>query len=95
MEIEKNILDLNYQKHLIIASTSIITILTYMIGLAIAFISDQVNLNSKSLIISIVISVIIMSPTMVFFMKSMIKLKEIPIMINRLRYSNTENNIKV
>jgi len=42
---KKNILDLQFQKYLIIASTSVIIAFTYVIGASIAIISRQIKLN--------------------------------------------------
>jgi len=43
--IKKNILDLQYQKYLMIVSASLIIMFTYMIGVGITFITKQVNLD--------------------------------------------------
>ncbi|MEA3329505.1 MAG: hypothetical protein U9Q06_02060 [Nanoarchaeota archaeon] len=42
---KKNILDLQFQKYLIIASTSIIIAFTYFIGVGIAIITNQIRLG--------------------------------------------------
>lgn len=41
--IEKNLLDLEYNKNLQYFNTCIITILTYIVGLMIAIITEQIN----------------------------------------------------
>ena len=46
--IKKNLLDLNFQKHLLIASTAIVLSFTYFIGLILAFISLGVMSSSCS-----------------------------------------------
>ncbi|MEK6855399.1 MAG: hypothetical protein AABX73_04210 [Nanoarchaeota archaeon] len=43
---KKNILDLQFQKYLIIASTSVILAFTYAIGVGIALFSKQIRLNN-------------------------------------------------
>jgi len=45
-ETKKNILDLQFQKYLIIASTSVIIFFTYIIGVGITVLTKQINLNS-------------------------------------------------
>jgi len=43
---KKNILDLQFQKYLIIASTSIIISFTYFIGVVIAIFAGQIRLDN-------------------------------------------------
>jgi hypothetical protein len=47
-EIKKNILDLQFQKYLVISSTSILVIVTYFIGVGLAFFSKQILLDDPS-----------------------------------------------
>jgi hypothetical protein len=42
---KKNILDLQFQKYLVVASTSIILAFTYTIGVCLAFFTGQIMLN--------------------------------------------------
>ena len=42
---KKNILDLQFQKYLIIASTSLIIAFTYFIGVGIAILTKQINFS--------------------------------------------------
>jgi len=44
-EIKKNILDLQFQKYLVIASTSVIISFTYFVGIIIAILTKQIILN--------------------------------------------------
>ena len=45
-EKKKNVLDLQFQKYLIIASTSIIIAFTYSVGIVIAILTEQINFNN-------------------------------------------------
>ncbi len=44
--IKKNILDLQYQKYLMIASASLIVSFTYLVGVSIAFMTKQIRLDN-------------------------------------------------
>ncbi len=44
----KNILDLQFQKYLVVASTSVIIAFTYIIGVGIAIFSKQIRLDDFS-----------------------------------------------
>ena len=42
----KNVLDLHFQKHLTIASTSVIIAFTYLIGISISFLTKQIKFDN-------------------------------------------------
>ena len=48
---KKNILDLEFQMHMNIISTAIVIIFTYLIGIGIALISNQINLKNYTILI--------------------------------------------
>ncbi len=78
INIKKNILDLNYQKNLVIISTAIIIILTYIIGVMIAFLSNAIELSFFNIIYLILFTSIIIVSCLFFFIKSFKKLRSIP-----------------
>ncbi len=70
-ETKKNLLDLHFQKYLVIASTSAIIGFTYSVGLVIALITRQINFKDlASWIILIVISVLFMAFISILFFHS-------------------------
>ncbi len=76
--LKKNILDLHFQKYLIVSSTSIIIVFTYLIGVYIAIITKQVNLNDIfPILILITISIAVIGTCSVFFFKSQFHIKRI------------------
>ena len=77
-KIKKNILDLTFQKYLVIASTSIVLIFTYFIALSIAFITRQIELTSFSIMFRIfILSSAVLSSFLFMFFKSTKNLKKI------------------
>lgn len=61
-KIKKNLLDLHYSKYLQYYTTSIIILFTYFIGLAIAFITKQIDyLDKRQLLLVGFISAVILS----------------------------------
>ncbi|HLC85690.1 MAG TPA: hypothetical protein VJG30_00165 [Candidatus Nanoarchaeia archaeon] len=84
--VKKNILDLNFQKHLIIASTSILISFTYFIGVVIAFMSRQIKLdNLLHIFLIVILSSIILCITIGFFFKSYNHIRKIPQVIKELK----------
>lgn len=79
--IEKNILDLEFQKYLMLTSTSIILAFTYIIGVCIAFISNQTG-NISALISA---SSVILSICIITFYLSYSKLNKIKYNIRNLK----------
>lgn len=81
--IKKNILDLQFQKYLVIASTAIIIFFTYLIGIAIALIAKQI-VGSFSIIVIIVLSIAIGSIYIIFFLNARKEMKEIVVTLKQL-----------
>ena len=78
LDTKKNILDLHFQKHLAIASTSVIIGFTYLIGLVIALLTRQINFRDlASWIILIVVSVLFMAFISILFFHSKYHLQNI------------------
>ena len=75
---KKNILDLHFQKYLVIASTSIIIAFTYLIGVAIAVFSKQIILNDLlNMAIVFIISVGVLGICTGLFFNALFHLKNI------------------
>lgn len=75
---KKNLLDLQYNKYLQYINTSIIIFFTYIIGLAIAFITKQIDYNNLNQLFFVVILSTIMTLIIVgFLMTSKESLKNI------------------
>lgn len=74
---KKNVLDLQFQKYLTLASTSIIIMFTYLVGIAI--LTKQVNLKDFIVMgILFIISVGILGICSTLFFKAIFHLKNIP-----------------
>jgi len=85
LSLRKNILDLSFQKHLIIASSCFVILSTYLIAVIIAIMTKQIdtnNINSISLLI--LSSLIILIFFLYFFIKSVKHIKNIPEIILNL-----------
>ncbi len=77
--IDKNILDLNFQKCLVTASTSIVVLFTYIIGVFVAFVTGGLTLsNYFYLKIFFIFTFIILSFCIFIFIRSYRKIKSIP-----------------
>jgi len=86
--LRKNILDTEFQKYLIIASTSAIMGFTYFIGLTIATLSKQIDLNNPNqLILLMSISSITLSVVLYYSINSINKIKRITKAIKKLEKS--------
>ena len=82
---KKNILDLQFQKYLTIASTSVIVAFTYFIGAGIAILTKQVNLDDFiSMGVLIVISIGILGICSALFFNAVFHLKNIPEIVKSL-----------
>ena len=82
---KKNILDLQFQKYLIIASTSIIVAFTYLIGLGISILSKQVRLDDFNIMGAIfVISIGVLGICGIIFFNARFHLKNILDMVKKL-----------
>ena len=75
----KNVLDLQFQKYLIISSTSIIIMFTYIVGVGIAILTKQIKLNDFIVMgILFVISAVVFGFGSILFFKALFHLKNIP-----------------
>jgi len=75
---KKNILDLQFQKYLVIASTSVIIAFTYIVGISIALFSEQIQLNDFIRMIALfAISAGILGYCSILFYNSAFHLKNI------------------
>ncbi|MFH1358378.1 MAG: hypothetical protein ABIH37_00655 [archaeon] len=82
---KKNILDLQFQKYLIIASTSIIIAFTYFVGVGIAILTKQINLNDFIAVgVLIIISLGILGICSSLFFNAIFHLKNIPRIIKEI-----------
>ncbi|MBS3099707.1 hypothetical protein J4463_00630 [Candidatus Pacearchaeota archaeon] len=76
---KKNLLDLQFQKYLTLASTSIIIMFTYLVGVGIAILTKQVDLNDFIVMgILFVVSGGILGICSALFFKAIFHLKNIP-----------------
>jgi len=83
--IKKNILDLEFQKNLIIASTTVVILFTYLIGLFIAFITGGIKFNDYfDFVIFFGFSTIIFGFCFFIFIGSSSKIKTLPEAIKNL-----------
>ncbi len=81
----KNVLDLQFQKYLTIASTSIIIAFTYFIGVGITILTKQVNLNDFiSVGVLMVISFGILGICSALFFNAVFHIKNIPRVIKEI-----------
>jgi len=77
---KKNVLDLQFQKYLTIASTSIIIAFTYFVGAGIALLTKQINLSDFINVgVLIVVSFGILGICSSLFFNAIFHLKNIPI----------------
>jgi len=81
----KNILDLQFQKYLTIASTSIIISFTYFVGVGIAILTKQVNLSDFiSAGVLMVISLGILGICSSLFFNAVFHLRNIPKVVKEI-----------
>ena len=81
----KNILDLQFQKYLTIASTSIIIAFTYFVGVGIAILTKQVNLSDFiSAGVLMVISLGILGICSSLFFNAVFHLRNIPKVVKEI-----------
>ena len=82
---KKNILDLQFQKYLTVASTSIIIAFTYFIGIGLAILTNQIKLNDfVSMGAVFVISVGVLGTSALLFFNANFHLKNIPKVVKEL-----------
>ena len=81
----KNVLDLQFQKYLTIASTSIIIAFTYFIGVGITILTKQVNLSDFiSVGVLIVISLGILGICSALFFNAVFHIRKIPKIVKEI-----------
>ena len=77
--IKKNILDLQFQKNLVIASTSAIIMLTYVIALVIGIITERINFHNLLILFFIIsFSIFIIGLCSILFFRSWFHINNIP-----------------
>ena len=82
---KKNILDLQFQKYLVAASTSVIIAFTYAIGVSIAIFSRQIRLDDFiSMGAIFVISVGVLGVCSIIFFNAIFHLKNILLIVRNL-----------
>jgi len=82
---KKNILDLQFQKNLIIASTTVIIMFTYLIGVGIALITKQIELgDSVRMWALFIISAGITGIGLIFFYNAYFHIRNIPDVLKNL-----------
>ena len=70
-DIKKNLLDLSFQKQLVIASTAIILGFTYIVGFGVALVTNQIDLKSNvTLALLIIITILLYGILSIFFLKA-------------------------
>jgi len=81
----KNVLDLQFQKYLTIASTSIIIAFTYFIGIGLAVFTNQIKLNDFAIMGAVlVISAGVLGTCSILFFNAVFHLKNIPEVVKEL-----------
>jgi len=84
-QIRKNILDLNFQKYLVIASTSVVIGFTYILTVTIAFFTDQLNFNNFFYFLFVLfISFIVLAICIYYFSIALYHLGRIPKILKTL-----------
>lgn len=82
---KKNVLDLQFQKYLTTASTSIIIAFTYLVGVGIALLTKQINLGDFLIVgVLIVISMGILGICSALFFNAVFHIKNIPEVVKEI-----------
>ena len=82
---KKNILDLHFQKNLTIASTSVIIVFTYFIGISIAILTKQIKLNDYIIMgFVFLISAGVLGTCSLLFYNALFHLRRIPEVVKRI-----------
>ena len=77
-KIKKNLLDLAYNKYLVYQTTTIVIIFTYLVGLSLALISKQIDLqNTGQLLATIIVTLSLLSTATLYFSKTKSHLRQI------------------
>ncbi len=80
-------MDLNFQKHLVIASTTVVILFTYVIGVFIALITGAIKFDYFYFGIFSGVSILLLGSCGFIFSRSYRKIKNIPEEIKSLRVS--------
>lgn len=84
--IKKNLLDLDYNKNLQYFNTIVILVFTYIIGIIIAFLTNQINYeNGYQLLFALFFSIIFLLSSSVFMLVFRSRLK---IIVNEIKNLN-------
>ena len=76
--VKKNLLDLTYNKYMQYLNTVIILIFTYLMGILIAFFTNQISYENKAhLLVFFILSVLILGVNVVFIINIRNKMKNI------------------
>jgi len=82
---KKNVLDLQFQKYLTIASTSVIIAFTYFIGISIAIFAKQIKLNDFVVIVALfAVSAAVLGVCARLFFNATFHLRNIPAVVKSL-----------
>ncbi|MFH1425568.1 MAG: hypothetical protein ABIG28_02445 [archaeon] len=82
---KKNILDLQFQKYLVIASTSVIVAFTYFVGVGIAFFTNQIRFNDFVIVATLFfISIGVLGACALLFYNALFHLRNIPMAVKDL-----------
>ena len=82
---KKNVLDLQFQKYLTTASTSIIIAFTYLVGVGIALLTKQINLGDFLIVgVLIVISMGILGICSALFFNAIFHIRNIPEVVKEI-----------
>lgn len=83
--IKKNMLDLQFQNYLIIASTTTGIMFAYIIAIAIGFVTRQITLDVFSIIFLVITTSVILLPGAFICKKAIKQLQDIPLLIEDLK----------
>lgn len=82
---KKNILDLQFQKYLIVASTAVVIAFTYIIGAVIAILAEQIRLDDfVNLLATFIVSFAVLGTCAVVFFNAAFHLRNIPRIIRNI-----------
>ena len=83
--IKKNILDLEFQKNLVIASTTAVLFFTYLIGIGIGFATKQIGFNLYSLLALFFLTLAIGVPFIFLYLSAVSNIKTIPLLLEQVK----------
>ena len=83
--IKKNLLDLHFQKNIAVASTSVVLGFTYLVGVGVAVITNQINFkNPMSWLLLAIISMLVLGYLTLIFLRARHHIQNILYLIKRL-----------